>query len=296
MAKLFFLLTCVFSFGTYTLAQTWGCPERDYKCQLDGRMKALQADPKNPENYYNVGLVFQRAGAHKEAVESFSMYVAIPGVQPEQLADGYNNRAISYRAIKRSDLAIADYTKAIQLFPKKSAQFLTNRASAYRDQKDSGKALADYEAAVKADPKYVPAYAQRGSMHSDESRIEDALRDFGKSIELDPSYAEPYYNRGTIYFQRQEFAKAIPDYDKYVTLAKDPVYLADGYMNRAISHHSTGNPQKALADLTKVIELQPRFVNGYRARAMVYRELKKNDLAEADERKAAELSAGRDPK
>ncbi len=49
-----------------TYAQTFlACPERDYSCQLKAAAKALEADPKNPENYYNMGLVFQRSGNHK---------------------------------------------------------------------------------------------------------------------------------------------------------------------------------------------------------------------------------------
>ena len=95
-----------------------GCAERDFKCQLDARMKALQDDPKNPENYYNLGNLWQRMGAHKEAVEAFSMYVSIPGVKPELLADGYNNRGISQRRLNRPDLAHADYTKATELHPR----------------------------------------------------------------------------------------------------------------------------------------------------------------------------------
>lgn len=268
--------------------QTWGCGERDFKCQLDTRMKALQADPKNPENYYNVGIVFQRSGAHAQAVESFSMYIMIPGLKPELAADGYNNRGISQRALKKLDLAYADYTKAIELNPKKP-EFLVNRANASMDMKKADDAMADYAQAIKLDPNYGPAYAQRGIVYSSQGRTDDALRDFAKSIEVSPTYAEPYYNRGTIYSGKKEFAKAVPDYEKYVSLISDPVYLADGYMNLGIAHFYTGNPQKAVDAFTKVIEAQPKWANGYRARAMVYREMKKNDLADADERKAAEL-------
>lgn len=271
-------------------AQTWGCNERDFKCQLDVRMKALQADPKNPENYYNLGIVFQRSGAHKEAVESFSMYVTIPGLSPEYRADGYNNRGISQRALKRPNLSIADYDKAIELNPKKSDQFLTNRANANKDLNKPDDALSDYARAIAFNPKYAQAYAQRGLLHADRSRIDDALRDFAKSIELDPKYAEPYYNCGTIYSERKEFTKAIQDYTVYVSLVRDPAYLADGYMNRGLANYYTGSPQEAVEDFSKVVELRPIHPNGYRARAMVYRELKKNDLADADERKAEDLS------
>ncbi|MBX3243180.1 MAG: tetratricopeptide repeat protein, partial [Acidobacteria bacterium] len=64
---------------------------------------------------------------------------------------------------------------------------------------------------------------------------------------------------------------------------------ADGYINLGIAQYYTGSPQKAVESFTKVIEIQPDRKNGYLARAMVYRELKKNDLAEADERRASQL-------
>lgn len=270
--------------------QSWGCPERDFKCQLDVRMKALKADPKNPENYYDLGIVFQRTGAHKEAIESFSMYIAIPGVKPEFQADGYNNRGISQRALKRPDLAYVDYTKAIELNPKKP-EFLVNRGNASADMKKVDQAFEDYQRAITLDPKYGPTYAQRGILYSSQARIDDALRDFAKSIELAPTYAEPYYNRGTINFQRKEWAKAIPDFDKYIGLVENPDYLADGHMNRGICHYYNGNKPKALEDFSKVIELQPKQPKAYQARAMLYREMKKDDLAAADERKVVELTS-----
>jgi len=275
--------------GAYS--QTWGCAERDHKCQLDAATKALNADPKNPENYYNIGLVFQRSGNHSEAVESFSMYVLIPGVKAEFLADGHNNRGISHRALKRHTLAIADYTKAIELNPKKSAQFLTNRGNAYSDMKETAKAMADYDKAIGADPNYALAYAARGALRADLKDTEKALTDYAKAIELDPTYPEPYYNRGHLLSGKQEFAKAIPDYDKYIALIKgNPVYLADALMNRGIAHFYTGSPLKAVDDFTQIIGLFPDNINTYKARALVYRELKKTDLAEADERKAAEVA------
>ena len=269
--------------------ETWGCAARDYKCQLDGRMKALQADPKNPENYYNIGLVFQRAGAYKEAIESYTMYLSIPGVKPEMQAEAYNNRGISYRATKRPELAIADYAKAVSLKPT-DPNFVLNRANAYSDLGKTEEAVADYGRALQMSPNWGFAYAQRANFYHGKGRIDDALRDYAKAIALEPSYPEPYYNRGVLYFERKDFAKAIPDLDKYIPLVADnPAYQADGYMNRGISHFYTGSKEKAVADFTKVIELSPRNVNAYRARAMVYRELKRNDLAEADERKAAAI-------
>jgi tetratricopeptide (TPR) repeat protein len=290
MKRLAVLMFCFLSIAASSAhAQTWGCGERDFKCQLDVRMKALKDDPKNPENYYNLAVVLQRSGAHKEAVETFSMYVTIPGLKPELAADGYNNRGISQRALKKPDLAYADYTKAIELNPKKP-EYLVNRANASVDMKKIDDAMAGYIQAIKLDPTYGQAYAQRALLYLDLGRTDDAFRDFAKCIEVDPTYPEPYYNRGTVYSGRKEFAKAIPDYEKYVTLVSDPEFLADGYINLGIARFYTGDKQKAVDAFTKVIEVRPQWAKGYQARAMVYRDMKKMDLAEADERKAAEMN------
>lgn len=93
-----------------------------------------------------------------------------------------------------------------------------------------------------------------------------------------------------VYRSRKEFAKAIPDLDRYIDLSpENGRYLADGYLNRGIAHAEIGKPDQAVADMTKAIDASPRYVNAYVARATIYRRLKKTDLADADERKVAEL-------
>jgi tetratricopeptide (TPR) repeat protein len=218
------------------------------------------------------------------------MYLAIPDLKSDLEADGYNNRGICKRALGQSDLAIADYNKAIDLNPR-DARFLVNRGKEFADQGKFDQAMADFDRALEVRPNYAYAYAHRGLLFGRMSRMNDAIKDFDRAIEADPTKPEAYYDRGETYSRMKEYAKAIPDYDKYISLIGDNlVYLADGYLNRGIAHHYTGNAQRALADLSKVIELRPTFANGYKARAMLYREMKKNDLAEADEKKAAELS------
>lgn len=265
------------------------CAEQDYKCQLELRMTAIKSDPKNPENYYSLGLVHSRFGAHKEAIDAYNLYIAIPGVKAEYLADGYNNRGVAYRALKKPDLAYADYTKAMELKPT-DASFIVNRANVSVDLKKPDQAIADYDRAIVLNPGYAPAYAQRGLLNSNLSKSDEALKDFGKAIELDPAYGEAYYNRGVVLSARKEYAKALLDYDKYITLVTDPIYLTDAHMNRGIAYYYIGEVPKALAEFSRVIELRPNFANGYRARSMIYREMNKNDLAEVDEKKAAQLS------
>lgn len=269
--------------------QARNCPSADYDCQIAEYSKALKADPRNIEAYYDLALAFQNKGRFKEAVEIYSMYIAAPVQDRKYLADGYNNRAVSLRKLGKHEQALEDLTKAIELNPN-NAEFITNRGNTYRDLRNFDLALAEYDKAIAVEPAYASAYIGRGSVNDLKGNATQALKDFSKAIRIDPKEAEAYYNRAGIHFAKRDYAKAIPDYDKYIKLNTSNIaYLADGYINRGIAHFYTGSPDSAIRDFTKAIELQPAKVSAYKARAFVYREMKKFDLAEADEKKAAEL-------
>lgn len=269
--------------------ETWGCPAKDYKCQLDNRMKALQANPKDPENYYNIGIVFQRSGACKEAIESFSMYIAIPDLKPELRADGYNNRGICQRRLRKPDLAYEDHTQAIELNAKEPA-FFVNRANNAIEMGEIEEGLADYGRAIALDPKYAMAYSNRANYYLSQNKNDLAFADLNKAIDFDPTNPEPFYMRAMVFRRKADFAKAVLDLDKYIALGPDnPKYLADGYVNRAIAHASLNKFDLALKDASKAIELAPTYYDAYMVRALVYRQLKKDDLAGADEATAAKL-------
>ncbi len=291
--KILLFLICtsiLLSYPHSGFAQTFGCPEKDLDCQLERARKALtEDDSDDPEHLYNLGLVFMRRGQHLPAVRTFTMYLNSGGLKAQYEADGYNNRGISYRALKEYERAIADYSKAIELFPKK-ASFYANRGNAKRDL-GRPDAVDDYTRAISIDPRFAPAYGARGHYYADVEKFGEALADLAKAIELDPTFAEAYYTRAMVYRSLKNFAKAIPDLDKYVTFELNDQYLADGYLNRGIAYESLGNHDQAIKDMTKAIELSPRYVDAYRARAVTYRRMKNDILASGDEKKAAQILA-----
>ena len=65
----------------------------------------------------------------------------------------------------------------------------------------------------------------------------------------------------------------------------------DGYFDRAEIYMEKGDYNAAVRDFTAQIEKDPEFIDQYERRAAAYRFLGIDSLAEADERKAAELSA-----
>ncbi|HUR97389.1 MAG TPA: tetratricopeptide repeat protein [Pyrinomonadaceae bacterium] len=270
----------------------FGCAERNYNCQLSAALKGVELDPKNPVRQYDLASVWLRSGAYTAAIEAYTVYIGMPGIKAKDLAEGYNNRGVSYRRRGQSANALADFKKAAELVPSNAA-FLTNQGNANTDLKNFDVALENYAAALRLDPRYARAYSGRGHLYSVTERPDDAIADFSKAIEYDPKDPENYFNRAVVYKKKGEHEKSVADYDTYIPLVLgNNVSQADGYINRGLAHFNLGHRDKALADFTKVIELDPKRANGYRIRALLYRAMKKDDLAAADEKKVLELAAG----
>jgi tetratricopeptide (TPR) repeat protein len=65
--------------------------------------------------------------------------------------------------------------------------------------------------------------------------------------------------------------------------------LALAYYNRGLAYNQKGDPDRAIADFNKVIELNPNFAPAYGARGSAYETKGDPDRAIADYRKATEL-------
>ena len=84
--------------------------------------------------------------------------ITVPDLQDHVF---YNNRGIDYGKKGEYDLAIKDFTKAVEL-----------------------------------KPDYAIAYNNRGAVYRGKGEYDLAIEDCSKAIQLKPDYAEPYSNRG----------------------------------------------------------------------------------------------------
>jgi tetratricopeptide (TPR) repeat protein len=119
------------------------------------------------------------------------------------------NRGSSYAQQKRRDLAIAEYTIAIELDPLLAIAY-NNRGYLYSQQGNPDLALADYNKAIELDPLLAIAYNNRGYLYSQQGNLDLALADYTRALELDPQI---------------EFAKSAlkidPEFSKIETLEKN---------------------------------------------------------------------------
>ena len=72
--------------------------------------------------------------------------------------------------------------------------------------------------------------------------------------------------------------------------------VRDDYINAARTANEKGQYQRAIEDLSKVIELDPKDALTYQYRGLAYAKLGKRDLADKDQKKAKELGYKPDQK
>lgn len=98
--------------------------------------------------------------------------------------------------------------------------------------------------------------------------------------------AEIYYSRGNTWFDKGDLDKAIADFSKCVEL--DPKN-GDAYYSRAFAWDYKGEPDKAIADFTKAVEINPKDAESYYSRGNTW--FDKGDMVRAiqDFTKAVEV-------
>ena len=125
-------------------------------------------------------------------------------------AEAYYNQGLFYRNQNKWELAIAYYTKAIEIHPN-YAKAYNNRGNIYRDLNQWNLAAADFNKAIEINPNYTKAYNNRGLLYKKQNQWDLAVADFNKAIEINPNYAKAYNNRGLIWIELGDKQRGIDD-------------------------------------------------------------------------------------
>jgi lipoprotein NlpI len=99
--------------------------------------------------------------------------------------------------------------------------------------------------------------------------------------------ANAYYNRGYEYWRKDEYDRAIADYSEAIRL--DPS-LTEAYNNRALSLYETGEYNRALPDYEKALQLDPKHTNSYYGLGNLYRSKAEYSKSIENYTKALELN------
>ena len=126
-------------------------------------------------------------------------------------------------------------------------------SATYNKKGECDLAIEDYTIAIQLKPNFLAAYINRGAVFSRKGKYGLAIRDYTKAIEINPDFSQMYFNRGSTYVKKGEVEKAIKDYDmviKYLPRFIEPFpEFAVSYYNRGILWLRLKNWEKAKLDL-----------------------------------------------
>ena len=282
--------------------------KEDFTAALKDLDKAIDLAPNDPY-YYNNRADFYKVNMKVDdlALKDYAIALSISKDNYET-SRALNNRALIFEKQEKFELAIQEYTKAIDNSPKEPL-FFSNRAKIYQKQGKFGQAEDDYTQAIVLDPKNEKWYFNRSLFFSKKEDLKNAIEDISKAIELNPNDADYYYFLGTyflsvknrddalkilkkgleispsaldiiseigdIYLEDGKFDLAIQMYDQVITSDKtDPQSAAYCYDGRGEIYFEQGKYEMALADYTKAIDLEPESYR-YASRADVYQMLER---------------------
>ena len=129
----------------------------------------------------------------------------------------------------------------------RDAGFYANRGNTHCWRDNFELAIKDYTKAIDLEPSYGPSYIRLGNVLDQQGDLDRAIQYYNKAIELDPDHPIAYRNRAGTYTKKGEVDKAIADYTKVIglhPLIKDTYYfLGEVYMQ-------IGNWSEAKLNLT----------------------------------------------
>ena len=209
------------------------------------------------------------------------------------------------------DGAISNYTKVIALIPNAYGAY-NNRGIARQSKGDLNGAIKDFSKVLELKPDYAEAYNNRGYAKSAKNDLEGAVIDYDQAIKLNPSFQQACNNRGTAKYMKSDFTGAFNDYERefeLITGSVDPNRgrklaelksggfdsemaltgklggLKPGLAEALLFHghiFAESDPDIALADYTKALDLLTNFAEAYYNRGIIFYLKSKNEYSTGD--------------
>jgi len=178
----------------------------------------------------------------------------------EMRAEMYEGRYTATERTKYARRAIADYGKLIELEPEaaRAAVRLRKRGWLKMQLEEYDEAIADFRASVDKDARKPKTYEYLAEAYRGNDDLDNAVKAYGYAIKYDRKEASLYKSRARAYFDLGQTEKALADLGKVIEIQPD----YEAYAARAQIYRELGRPQEALDDYEKARSLNPEAGEG----------------------------------
>jgi tetratricopeptide (TPR) repeat protein len=274
--------------------------------------EALRLDPQDYFASYNRGGVYLAKHEFHSAVSDFTQTI-LNSSDPERPEDervlvivrvgAYCGRAKAYAGLRKPDMSISDFDKALQIKPDAAEAYL-GRANVRLEMGANELALEDLKLASDLEEDRscfdaVPNAASllhasgisvrleamntRGQVWLKAGDYERAVEEFSRAIEMDSSHGEVWGNRGIARLRLGLIDAAIQDFSRAIQLDAE---LAEAYVYRGVAYTENGELDRASKDFNEALRLRPAWPEALNGRGLLHLKKGECDLAIADFEKA----------
>jgi tetratricopeptide (TPR) repeat protein len=163
------------------------------------------------------------------------------------------------------DDAIAEFTKATQMDPLYDAAFLY-RGVAYKMKGENDKALSDFTKIIEIGLRNDPYSNIKVSDRPEFLGISGLAGSGTTTNETNYNFRSAYFMRGSVYYIVGKFENAIADYTKLIEMDLDN---SEAFLRRAAAYSKKGQHEKAISDCNKVIQIDPSNYQSYYNKGVV---------------------------
>ena len=187
--------------------------------------------------------------------------------------------------------ALAAYEKSIESEPRNAMAYLGRARVRFLAEQDEI-ALADVDKVIELNPAFAPAYELRSWLRCASKDYEDALADIDKAIALQPEDTTLYISRGEIYREQGDSARGFADIEKGMKSPRAQAKINEiSLFDRMLIHGDRVSEEKEFARYCQILEINPGAERALRNRAGIYAEQENFEAAIADYTKLIELNS-----
>lgn len=242
-----------------------------YQGTIDFADWCILKNAKNDFPYNKKGMALGMLGKVQLAIAQYSKALQI---DPDN-SNARLNRANNFFDISRYENAIKDYDIVLAANPGYSPGF-NKRGMCYYFLKQPDKALADYNTAISLDPKQQYALSNLGNLYLDRKEYATAAGFFQRSVEVDPQYADGLIGLARVYTAQRNYNTAIQYAEKAISFNHASAFYYSVYSTALLADNKSN---EALAAATKILELDANSPDGYTLRATALSNLKRYEEA-----------------
>ncbi|MGQ0635472.1 MAG: tetratricopeptide repeat protein [Planctomycetaceae bacterium] len=187
------------------------------------------------------------------------------GFTSHDKANLYYQRALAHSSRRNLKAAAADWSQAVQLNPHHLGAHI-QRADAYVRLGQTADADVAYGDAVRRFPATPLVINARGTFRRGTGDLAGAVADFSRAVQIDPQFAVGYVNRGLCLAEQNNAQAAEADYALALRQKLDAGTQALALRLRAQARLSLGNAAGSIADYTSALRLNPQDAGLYEER------------------------------